>query len=80
MFDADIVEEIWVNTTEAAAITGYNKRHIERLANRFWKQPEDERPIKVLNRLGRYELWLPDLISYLSESGHGPQRKRTHNP
>ncbi len=70
------VDEIWVNTSEASVITGYNQRHLKRLANKFWHMPEEDRSIRVLNRTGRYEMWLPDLVYYLSQPGRGPQPKR----
>jgi len=69
-------DEIWVNTTEAAAITGYSRQYLKHVANKSWKMPEAERPIKVLNRIGRYEIWLPDLVKYLSKPGRGPQSRR----
>ena len=77
MSEAEIAEEVWVNTTEAAAITGYHKRHLKRLANKWWNLPEEERPIKLIYRTGRYEFWLPDLIAYMGEPGHGPYHKHT---
>lgn len=70
------VQEIWVSTTEAAEITGYNAVYLKKLANRISQQAEEERSIKIRNRSRRYEFWLPDLMAYISESGHGPQRKR----
>jgi hypothetical protein len=76
MFEAEAADEVWVNTTEAASITGYNKRYLKQLASKCWNQPEDERPIKLVYRTGRYEFWLPDLITYLTEIGHGPKPKR----
>jgi hypothetical protein len=77
MFEQQPVEEVWVSTSEAANITGYNQRYLNQLASRFWKQPEEERPIKILNRSNRYEFWLPDLIRYIIEIGHGPHPKRS---
>ncbi len=71
-----VVQEIWVSTTEAAEITGYNAVYLKKLANKIWQLAEEERPIKIRNRSRRYEFWLPDLIAYIDESGHGPQRKR----
>lgn len=71
------VQEIWVTTTEAADLTGYNPGALQRLALKLWKQEESERPIKMLFRSRRYEFWLPDLIAYISTPRHGPQRKRT---
>lgn len=71
-------EEIWVNTNEAAEITGYNHEHVRKLARDNWNLPEDERTIRVRRRVGRYDMWLPDLIIYLRAVGHGPQ-VRTQN-
>ena len=70
------VEEIWVYTDEAAEMTGYNRQHIQRLAKYWFSQPEAERLIKVKFRSQRYELWLPDLIHYLTNTGHGPHPKK----
>jgi hypothetical protein len=70
------VQEIWVSTTEAGKITGYNAAYLKKLARNVWNQPEEERSMKVRNRSRRYEFWLPDLMAYINESGHGPQRKR----
>jgi hypothetical protein len=73
------VQEIWVSTTEAAEITGYNADYVQRLAREAWHQAEDKRLIKVRNRSRRYEIWLPDLIVYINANRHGPQPKRTKN-
>jgi len=70
-------DQMWVNTNEASELTGYNHKYLIQLASKCWKIPEDERPIQMLNRSGRYEFWLPDLIKYFAQPGHGPQRKRT---
>jgi len=69
-----IVEEIWVNTTEGAEITGYNQQYLMRLAQKVSQQPEEEREIKIRRRRG-YELWLPDLVAYI-ERARGPYTKR----
>ena len=69
------VEETWVNTTEAAEITGYFFDYIQKLARRNWRMPEDERLIRIRRRAGRYDIWLPDLMKYISEHGHGPYQK-----
>ena len=66
-------QEIWVNTNEAAEITGYNHEHVRKLARDNWNLPEEERTIRVRRRVGRYDMWLPDLIGYLRAMGHGPQ-------
>ena len=76
MSDPIIVEEIWVNTAEAAEITGYNRQYVMKLAQKFSQQPEEEREVKIQRRYG-YELWLPDLIAYIEATRHGPQPKRT---
>jgi hypothetical protein len=69
-------EEIWVTTTEAAEITGYDRKYLQKLASRNWKQPEDERSIRLRLRSNRYHMWLPDLIRYINEEGYGPYGKR----
>ena len=69
------VEPIWVTTAEAAEITGYNRKHVMRLALQMWRQPEAERSIKVRRR-SIYELWLPDLMNYIKNIGNGPEPKR----
>jgi len=71
------VQEIWVSTTEAAKITGYNSRYLQQLAQQIFNQPEENRAVKVRNRSRRYEVWLPDLMAYINESGPRPQPKRT---
>lgn len=69
-------KEIWVNVTEGAEITGYNRDHVQKLARDNWNKPEDERLIKVKRRSSGYDIWLPDLIRYIEEHGHGPHKKR----
>ncbi|MEO8609095.1 MAG: hypothetical protein ABI690_14490 [Chloroflexota bacterium] len=78
MSDVEVkkVEEKWVNTEEAAEITGYSFGSIRSLVKRISKQPEDEREIKLWKRAYRWELWLPDLMSYVDKPGRGPQPKR----
>ena len=66
-------QEIWVLTGEGAEITGYSHEYLEKMANKNWRLPEDERLIKTRKRRGRYELWLPDLLRYIKEIGYGPQ-------
>lgn len=68
-------QEIWVITPEGAELTGYSREYLERMANKNFRLPEDERLIKIRKRAGRYELWLPDLLRYIEEIGNGP-----HNP
>jgi len=77
--DEQKVEEIWVNVTEGAQITGYNREYVMKLAQRVWKTPEDERPIQIRRRTSGYELWLPDLIYYMNHTGHGPYGQRKSN-
>jgi hypothetical protein len=74
---ADLSDEqtIWVNTTEAAEITGYNAEHVRKLARDNWKLAEDKQIIRVRFRSNRYDIWLPDLLSYINEKGYGPHRK-----
>jgi hypothetical protein len=68
-------EEIWVTTTEASEITGYDVGYLQKLANKLWKQPEGQRVIKLRSRSRRYELWLPDLVEYMTKYGTGPYQK-----
>ena len=70
------VEEIWVNVTEAAELTGYSRDRVQRIAYNNWKLPEEEREIKVERRSHGYMIWLPSLRSYIRRPGKGPQRKR----
>ena len=70
------VEEIWVNSAEGAEITGYSRQYMTRLATIMNKKPEAEREIKLKRRTYGYEMWLPDLIDYIENVGHGPHRKR----
>jgi hypothetical protein len=69
-------QEIWVTTREGAELTGYNRQYLEKLANKYWRVPEDERLIKIRNRSRRYELWLPDLVRYIAEIGYGPHQDK----
>ena len=77
MSDPSVAEEIWVSTGEGAEITGYNMDYLRQIAYRMLQQPENERPIKIRSRARRYELWLPDLIAYIEQFGHGPYSKPT---
>jgi hypothetical protein len=70
-------ESIWVSTTEAAEIVGYNADYLQQLARKIWRQPEAERVIKIRNRSRRYEFWLPDLVNYIHEHGYGPRKPGT---
>jgi hypothetical protein len=74
--ELELVEEIWVNVTEAAEITGYHPDYVRKLARDNWNLPEEERLIKILRRSNRYDMWLPDLMDYLIEPKRGPQPKR----
>jgi hypothetical protein len=74
-----LAEQIWVSTSEGAAITGYNQVYLKILARKISHLPEDERLIQVRNRTGRYELWLPDLIKYIEEHGYGPHKPTESN-
>ena len=79
MSDQPLIEEIWVNVTEAAGITGYNRQYVMRLANKIWQQPEEGRPVKMRKRSSGYDMWLPDLMTYLEKEGRGPYIKHTEN-
>jgi hypothetical protein len=70
-----VTEEIWVSTSEGAAITGYSQEYLEKLANKNLRQPEEKRLIQVRKRTGRYELWLPDIFKYIDQHGIGPLHK-----
>ena len=69
-------QQVWVTTNEAEQLTGYNHQYLKKLANKNSKLPEDERQIKVRKRLGRHELWLPDLLQYIEEIGYGPHHDK----
>jgi hypothetical protein len=68
-------EEIWVNATEAAEITGYNAGYLRKFVRTTWRMPEDQRPIKIRKRSRGYDMWLPDIIRYIEQSSHGPYQK-----
>jgi hypothetical protein len=72
------VDEIWVNTSEAAHLTGYHRDYVQKLARDNWKLPENERKILVERHPNGYMLWLPKLVDYLGEKTRGPQPKRKH--
>jgi hypothetical protein len=72
------VDEIWVNTTEAAQLTGYHRNYVQKLARENWNLPENERELLVERHPNGYMLWLPNLVDYLSKKGFGPQPKRKH--
>jgi predicted metallopeptidase len=68
-------EEIWVNATEGAEITGYNPGHLRRIVRENWNLPDEQRLFKIRKRSGGYDIWLPDLINYINQHGHGPYQK-----
>jgi hypothetical protein len=70
-------EEIWVNVTEAAELTGYNPQTLRQLAGRLWHQPEATRPVKMRKRSSGYDMWLPDLAAYIEKTGRGPYLKNS---
>jgi hypothetical protein len=72
-------EEIWVSTSEGAEITGYYQPYVQKLARENWKLPEAERLIQVRKRKRGYDLWLPDLMQHMRESGNGPQVRNPQN-
>jgi hypothetical protein len=67
-------EEIWVNSTEAAEITGYNPDYLRKIVRLNREMPEDQRLLKLRKRSHGYDMWLPDLIKYI-KNGHGPYQK-----
>jgi hypothetical protein len=73
--EVKLAEEIWVNVTEAAQITGYSRIHVLRLATQNWKLPEEARLIRLRKRSNGYDIWLPDLVSYIVNHGHGPHER-----
>jgi hypothetical protein len=75
----NIVEEIWVNVTEAAEITGYNRKYALQLAGKLWQIPEETRPVRMRKRTSGYDLWLPDLMAYIEKEGRGPYLKHPEN-
>ena len=71
-------QEIWVMTREGAELTGYSSEYVEKLANKNFRLPEDERQIKVRKRSRFfYELWLPDLLRYKDDIGYGPHQDKS---
>ncbi len=74
-----VIEEIWVNTSEATELTGYFHTHVRKLARDNWALPEEQRAIRIRRRAGRYDIWLPDLVKYMKERGTGPQPGK-HKP
>lgn len=73
-------EEIWVNATEAAEITGYSQTYLRKIVREIWHLPEEQRLIKIRKRSRGYDMWLPDIIRYIAQHGHGPyQKPKTKN-
>jgi hypothetical protein len=72
-----MAEEIWVNTAEGAQASGYSHQYVQRLVIKMSKTPEEEREIRLRWRISYWELWLPDLMTYIgSKSQRGPRGKR----
>jgi hypothetical protein len=80
MTDAEIEKvesrEIWVDVFEAAEITGYSIQGVRAVVLRMRRQPEDQREIKMRKRTSRWELWLPDLLTYIDQPNRGPHRNK----
>ncbi len=72
-------QEIWVNTAEGEEITGYDQGYLRKLAHKISRQPEEKKTMRVRNRAGRYELWLPDLLEYMQDHRHSPRKPNTPN-
>jgi hypothetical protein len=70
-----MAEEIWVNVTEGAEITGYHRDYLKKLMLKIWNQPENEREMRLRKRSNGYEIWLPDLVAYIGKIGRGPYQK-----
>ena len=75
----NIIEEIWVNVTQAAELTGYNRKYLLKLVKQLWELPEESRPIKMWKRSSGYDLWLPDLMAYVEKEARGPYLKNPEN-
>jgi hypothetical protein len=72
-----MTEEIWVNLNEAAQVSRYSHPYIQQLVKKISKKPEAEREIRLRWRASYWEVWLPDLMTYInSKSQRGPRRKR----
>ncbi len=69
-----IVERVWVSVNRGAELTGRGKEYLRDLALSIWKQPAEERPMKIRYRSNRFEFWLPDLIPYLETSADDSSR------
>lgn len=77
--DLSTVEETWVNAAEAAEITGYHRTYISHLGMQMARTPENEREIRIKQRATGRELWLPDLMVYVSKVGRGPKKRLPKN-
>jgi hypothetical protein len=79
MTEAEIkqLEEIWVDLYEAAERTGYSIDGMRKVAQRMSRQPENEREIKMRKRTSRWEMWLPDLLTYIERPFRGARKKDT---
>jgi len=73
--DLSSVEETWVNASEAAEIIGYHSSYTSHLARQMADTPEDEREIRIKKRSTGMEMWLPDLMVYVSKVGRGPKKR-----
>ena len=69
-------KEIWVDVFEAAEMTGYSVDALRKVIARIKNLPEEEREIAMRKRTNRWELWLPDILTYLKHPSHGPYGKR----
>lgn len=72
----DAAEEVWVTVSEAMKLTSYSRRTLYSLIWRIAKLPEDQREIRLRQRINFWELWLPDLYAYLGKEKRGPIAKR----
>ena len=68
-------QEIWVDLYEGAQITGYSVVGLRKVVRRMVDLPEAEREVKIRKRTGRWELWLPNLLTYIDRPKHGPRNK-----
>lgn len=73
------IEETWVNAAEAAELTGYHRTYLSQLAMQMARTPEDEREIRIKQRATGREMWLPDLMIYVSKVGRGPKKRHLQN-
>jgi hypothetical protein len=67
--------EIWVDVFEASEMTGYSVDALRKVIARVKNLPEEEREITLRKRTNRWELWLPDILSYMSHPNRGPNRR-----